>query len=53
MGQDKPEQTEMGHFVPFVPGQSIFLVLMSLCPGTRAGAKILRQMPLSLDKMNF
>ena len=30
---------------PFVPGQKYFLVPLSLCPGTRAGAKILGQTP--------
>ena len=34
---------------PFVPGQKSFPVLLSLCPGTRAGAKILGQTPLSRD----
>ena len=34
---------------PFVPGQRNFLVPVSLCPGTRAGAKIPGQTPLSLD----
>ena len=27
-------------FCPFVPGQKYFLVPLSLCTGTRAGAKI-------------
>jgi hypothetical protein len=34
---------------PFVPGQKYFLVPLSLCPGTRAGAKIPGQIPLSRD----
>ena len=34
---------------PFVPGQKNFLVPVSLCPGTRAGAKIPGQTPLSQD----
>ena len=34
---------------PFVPGQKYFLVPVSLCPRTRAGAKIPGQTPLSLD----
>ena len=34
---------------PFVPGQKYFLVPLSLCPGTRAGAKIMGQTTLSLD----
>ena len=34
---------------PFVPGQRNFLVPVSLCPGTRAGAKIPGQCPLSRD----
>ena len=32
-----------------VLGQKYFLVPLSLCPGTRAGAKIPRQTPLSWD----
>ena len=32
-----------------VPGQKYFLVLLSLCPGTRPGAKIPGQTPLSRD----
>ena len=32
---------------PFVPGQKKILVPVSLCPGTRAGAKIPGQTPLS------
>ena len=32
-----------------VPGQKYFLVLLSLCPETRAGAKIPGQTPLSRD----
>ena len=43
-GQDVPRD---------VPGQRIFLVPVSLCPGTRTGAKIPGQTPLSQDKMNF
>jgi hypothetical protein len=38
---------------PFVPGQKYFFVPLSLFPGTRAGAKILRQTPLSQDKITF
>jgi hypothetical protein len=35
---------------PFVPGKKkYFLVLLFLCPGTRAGAKIPGQTPLSWD----
>ena len=34
---------------PFVPGQRNFLVPVSLCPGTRAGAKIPGQTLLSRD----
>jgi hypothetical protein len=34
---------------PFVPVQKYFLVSLSFCPGTRAGAKILGQTPLSWD----
>ena len=34
---------------PFVPRQKYFLVPLSLCPGTRAGAKIPGQTPLSRD----
>ena len=37
---------------PFVQGQKKFLVPVSLCPGTRAGANVPGQTPLSLDKMN-
>ena len=32
-----------------VPGQKHFLVPVSLCPGTRAGANVLGQTPLSRD----
>ena len=40
---------------PFVPGQKIFLVPVSLCPVTRAGANILGQTPLSrnIPRQNF
>ena len=34
---------------PFVPGQINFLVPVSLCPGTRAGANVPGQTPLSRD----
>ena len=34
---------------PFVPGQKNFLVPVSLCPGTRAGANVPGQTPLSRD----
>jgi hypothetical protein len=34
---------------PFVLGKINFLVPVYLCPGTRAGAKILGQTPLSWD----
>ena len=34
---------------PFVPGQRNFLVPVSLCPGTRAGANVPGQTPLSRD----
>ena len=34
---------------PFVPGQKNFLVPVSLCPGTRAGANVPGQNPLSRD----
>ena len=34
---------------PCVPGQKHFLVPVSLCPGTRAGANVLGQNPLSRD----
>ena len=34
---------------PFVPRQKYFLVLLSLCLGTRAGAKVRGQTPLSWD----
>ena len=34
---------------PFVPGQKKILVLLSLCPGTRAAAKIPGQTPLSRE----
>ena len=34
---------------PFVPGQKMFLVPVSLCPGTRAGANVPGQTPLSRD----
>ena len=34
---------------PFVPGQKTILVLVSLCPGTRAGANVPGQNPLSRD----
>ena len=34
---------------PFVPGQKFFLVPVSLCPGTRAGANVPGQTPLSRD----
>ena len=39
-----------GHpVVPLSPGQKYFLVLLSLCAGTRAGAKIPGQTPLTWD----
>jgi hypothetical protein len=38
---------------PFVPRQRNFLVPVSLCPGTRAVAKIPGQTPLSRDKITF
>ena len=38
---------------PFVPGQRNFLVPVSFCPGTRAGAKIPGQTPLSRDKIDL
>jgi hypothetical protein len=39
-----------GRDVPLdVPGQRNFLVPVSLCPGTRAGANVLGQIPLSRD----
>ena len=34
---------------PFVPGQKKILVPVSLCPGTRAGANVPGQTPLSRD----
>ena len=34
---------------PFAPGQRNFLVPVSLCPGTRAGANVPGQTPLSWD----
>ena len=37
---------------PFVPGQKYFLLLLSLCPGTRAGAKIPGQTALSRTSRN-
>jgi hypothetical protein len=45
--QDVPGQSGMGR--PIVPGEKYFLVLLSLCPGTWAGAKIPGQIPLSRD----
>jgi hypothetical protein len=38
---------------PFVPGQINFLVPVSLCPRTRAGANVPGQTPLSRDKITF
>ena len=60
-GRDIPGQTGTGRPVvplswdkknslsrcPFVPGQKKFLVPVSRCPGTRAGANVPGQIPLS------
>ena len=44
----RTKRDETSH-CPFVPGQRNVLVLVSLSPGTRAGAKILGQTSLSWD----
>ena len=48
-GRDIPGQTGTGRPVVPLSWDKKILVLVSLCPGTRAGAKILGQTPLSRD----
>ena len=49
-GRDVPGQTGTGHpVVPLSRDNSISLVPLSLCPGTRAGANVPGQSPLSRD----
>ena len=52
-GQDVPGQTGTGRpVVPLSRDKKKLLVPVSRCPGTRAGANVPGQTPLSRDKMS-